>query len=296
MASALHYKYQTNELEISTFGSNMLKRLGKVLTLSSISLTAMAAGNSTVVENLNTNKKLLSVILSNSLSSSLESGADHELVNSTSILSSYKLNELYSLSNTFAFDKDLQNDRELSIRDALFTLSRKTDVGVEGSYFRLKGSLAAPLSKGSRKDSDLITSVTLGATFGMGLDSILKGLSFYYLPDAKISFYKYQTARHSGESNNQYRVLQRLIIGYQIADKFSLSFDNIYYRNWTFEGTTTDVFNFDQSLTYQATNDFSISIGHSIGGNALDINGVDSNVKLFDQHSSSVYTSFEYRY
>lgn len=274
----------------------MLKRLGKVFTLSSISLGALAAGNNTVVENLNTDKKLLSVIVSNSLSSSLEKGADNELVNTLSVLSSYKLSEDYFLSNTLTIDKDLKNDRELSVRDALFTLSRKGNTGIKGTLLRYKLSASAPLSKGSRKDSELIAGITAGITFGMGLDSILKGLSFYYLPDVKTSFYKYETARHSGESNNQYRVLQRLIIGYEITDKFSLSFDNIYYRNWTFEGTTTDVFTFDQSLNYQATNNLSLSIGHSIGGNALDINGVDSNVKLFDQHSSSVYTGFEYRY
>lgn len=274
----------------------MLNKLGNVLILSSVSISALAAGNNTVVQDLNTKTKDLSVTVSNSISSSLKKGNENDVVNTLSVLSSYRLNSIYSLSNTLTFDKEFTNDRELKARDLLFTLTRKLEAPITGSFLRVKSSLTAPMSKASRKDSELIAGLSLGVTFGMGLDHIIKGLNFYYLPDMKTSFYKYETGRFSGESNVQYRVLQRLIFEYALADKFSLSFDNIYYRNWTFAGTTTDVFSFDQSIAYQVRPDLSVSVGHSIGGYALHSNGVDSNVKLFDENESQIYTGFDYRY
>ncbi|MDD0852711.1 hypothetical protein HBN50_06365 [Halobacteriovorax sp. GB3] len=269
-----------------------------ILTIAPMTLLAMAnaQSNNTVVNKLDTVKEKVSLSASSSLESSLEKGAGNSFQNTTSLSGKYKLDGGYVLSTGVAFDKDFNNDRELTVRDSSLSVSKSIGASQTFIYRSLKASLTLPISKRSRKDTDLITALSLGATYGLSLDKYMSGVSLYLMPSITKYAHQYETARYSLTSNSSHRALTRVLVSYDFAKRFNLSMDNIYYRTWTYRGNSTDVFVLDQSLSYQVSKELSASLGHSLGGNALDFDGKSSAVRLFDENESTVYTNLTYRY
>ncbi|GAB4014963.1 MAG: hypothetical protein Fur0010_13550 [Bdellovibrio sp.] len=220
-----------------------------------------------------------------------ESDVDHQVSNTFSLGASYNFEKAGKLSIAQLMDKDLKNDRLETWNDTVISFSRALYRFNDFTSLSGKISSSLPISKESRDNASLVTSTSISPVLALDLNNFIKGISISYAPSFRRSFHQYKT-KADGASNTSYSWAQRLIIDYSFSESFSLTLDQSYIRGYTYRGMSKDSFSFDQSLNYQMNSRVSWSLGHSIGGSALAVNGKDSNVRLFDEEASSVYLSF----
>ncbi len=210
----------------------------------------------------------------------------------TTLTSPKSLKSSFSLS----FNKQLDNYRQESLNNAGLSFSGfSTQLS---KRLTLSGStgLTIPLSDAARKSQDLITTIRLTPSFSYKFNKdILKNLSINYSPSFYLSFHEYKV-QATGKSNTRYSINNRLVLSYSLTSRLGFSLDNAYTRQWNYSGQPSDSFRFDQNLGYDLGSGLNISIGHSIGGSALAVNGYDSNVQFFDKNASTVYISFGLAY
>lgn len=273
-------------------------RLVKYLIIKVVLFVSMGKLNAQAVSVLNSGAEVAPVAkayalsFGSTLNSSLhESNVEQQLSNTFAFGASYKFENIGKLSVSQLLDKDLKNDRLETWNDTQVSFSRS--IYTFNDVFSLSGRVSGtiPLSEESTENANLITSIGLFPTLAADLNPYIKGLSLSYIPSFRRSFHEFET-KADGGSNTAYSWAQRLVIDYSFSESFSLSLDQSYIRGYTYRGTSNDRFSFDQSLNYQMNKNVSWSLGHSLGGSALAVNGSDSNVRLFDENESSVYFSF----
>jgi hypothetical protein len=96
--------------------------------------------------------------------------------------------------------------------------------------------------------------------------------------------------RNAGDSANiSHTALGALYIETGLAKKLSLSVGGSYIHAWTYQDSTREQFSLSQELTYDLNKQTTVTLGHSNDASVFAANGQESNVKLFDENSSSVY-------
>jgi hypothetical protein len=273
-----------------------------LLILSVFLATPSFAKKRTSVKKLNKKKaKTVPKIYSFNVSATVDTdtkrfGDQEKGYNSTfAFTTSLKLNYGINLWTSLVFDKQLSDYREDSWRDLAFGLSRGLGQW-QDINFGLGLSSTIPFSERSREVTGLRTNLGISpsATY-QNKDTLVIPFSISYRPSLKFYFHEYNT-QTSGTSNIQRSASNRLIIGFQLSDSWSLSLDNSYIRGWTYDGNAKDSFSFDQSISYSIDKIWSVSAGHALGGSALHINGNESDVRLYDTDNSSFYIGLNFSY
>lgn len=202
----------------------------------------------------------------------------------------------YSLS--LNLNHDFTNEREFLLRDSLFMLTGQPKSLSSSVLFIPRTAITLPFSEVSNKFSGLITALRFNPIVTLRFASentILRNLSFVYLPSVVWNIHQYQQFIN-GESNNQYSISQSLSALYSLRPHIFLSLDNTYIRSFTYEGKSNDFFSFNQSISYNFSRDLSLFLGHSLGGNALALSGQESNVQFFNIENSQYYTGVSYQF
>lgn len=160
----------------------------------------------------------------------------------------------------------------------------------------MRASFTLPWSDRSKKETSLRTAVSISPLVVYIFDpQVIPGLSLIATPSVRVFTHEFRVDT-AGNSNTNYSAAARFIVSYVLAPSLSLSLDNSYARAWTYEGEYNDQFSFDQSLSYVLAKGFSIYVGHAVGGSALDVNGQESNLKLFDSRESQIYGGVSYAF
>ncbi len=153
-----------------------------------------------------------------------------------------------------------------------------------------------PLSEDSRDRSSLYTATTLRPNLSADLSELnIKGLSVVY----RVGFTRYIhqfTTSTTGASNNQYSISNRIDVMYSFLEKYSATLINNFSTTWSYAQRQRNSFSFRQELGFDITNKFSAQLGHSNQAGSLKADGRSSNVALFNETTSSVYTGVSYVY
>lgn len=268
-----------------------------LILLSSVQAQEVSKVSTTANTGDNLPEKTWSLALNNTFETNLykESDVDHSLMSYTSLGISWKLDDGYKFGIGTSLDKNLKGDREHTINNAGLSLSLPALKINEQLTFAPKLGLTIPVTDSSVHTQSLKTSATASGSLVFNASEFIDGLSLIYSPLAKANFHEFETAS-SGKVNTQYTLKNSFIIGYGITENLSLSLLQSYTRNFDYFGDSSDSFGFDQSLSYAINGNFGISLGHSIGGNALHEDGSSSDVRVFDSESSTIYTGIDFTY
>lgn len=226
---------------------------------------------------------------------SLSDEVNNSLTNITAVNASYLFAQDIRLIGSLSLAKDLRGDREQDFNDGALTAMKNVYQFNKHLSLNAAASLFVPISETSRISQSLDYAVQFAPSLFYNAGHLVKGLSLIYQPAIRFNFHEF-TTQTDGTSNSKYRLRNRLLVNYSLTDTLFLSLDNSYSRFWRYSGQTTDIFSFDQSITYLFTQNLMFSIGHSIGGSALALNGRDSNVRFFDTDESTYYLSLSYQY
>lgn len=201
----------------------------------------------------------------------------------------------YMLSTSFWANQDFQNEKELRVRDSLLILTKPMGNLTEGVSFTARAGLTLPLSEESNKFAGLITGIRFNPIISINASDLIESLRLIYRPSVIYNIHEYKQ-QISGEVNNQYSLNQRLTVLYPLTENLYLSLDNTYIRSVSYLGSVTDFFSFDQSLSTNLTKDLNLFLGHNIGGNALAINGQESDVRIYDVEDSQYYIGISFQF
>lgn len=218
---------------------------------------------------------------------------DKRYSNTTFLFPRINMND-YLIGMFLIHQKELSDLREEKLLDPRIIVMHPTFNWGNGFLYRTAFQLFLPLGEDSRDLTDLYAGFRVEPRF-IYIPQQIKGLTFIYRPNATVNFHEFEL-RRDGLSNTQYGLTQRLTIDYNIWKNLSITFDNIYSRGITYQGNSNDNFSFDQSISYFFPSGFNVALGHSIGGNVLSENGIDYDIRLFDENDSTVYTSFGFSY
>lgn len=275
----------------------MRRITSKALLLFSLSPLLLASEVSTSVKKVDTGATVLSPSLA--LSSTIVTNRrdindDPDAILQMDLGASVSLrsNKGYKFAFSFSGTKNLRNDRKFTAGNYSLAVSKSLFKPTEFISIGGKASATLPTSENSTKIKQLRTAISAQTPITWdGAQAGMENFSVTYMPKTVLYFHTYETDLN-GSSNTQYKLQNFLILDYGFTDRLSASLTNIYMRNFTYAGNTTDIFAFDQSISYSISKNLGASIGHSIGGNALAADGQSSDVKLYDEELSTWYLSF----
>jgi hypothetical protein len=274
---------------------NLVRNSICFLAIMSSAYGADVSKSSTVLEDtqISKEKKDYNIRFETTFGSSLHkpSDEDHILSNDISILPTIDLPMGFTLVGSLGANKNFKGERKTEITDGLIGVSRKIrrfgDLTLSGSATSI-----IPLSENSKKNTQLRTAITLKPTLSYKLRD---DINLSYAPSAKVYFHKYKNAL-TGASNTNYQLKNIAALSYSGFEALTLIASASYSRNITYRGNTTDAYAFAQIASYTTTENTSVSIGHALGSSPLKANGIDQEIKLYDERKSSIFAGFSFTY
>lgn len=253
----------------------------------------------TRVSDLNqiTQKKNWGAVLQLSTNSNFKDPDSAEVDSSTNLMirPQIKLSEQYALAartdvthtNIGAQDTQLGNTQVLLIRSPIEI----------ADYTKLKLSAQGVLPTDERLRKDDTFNGAIGFVVGVERELRLlnRDLIVDYAFNALKNSHQYET-NADNKANLSYRVRNTLSAEYFVFKKVSLSTSAYYQAGRTYQNSLKTGFFLSEELGYYATDKLIFSLSHSNEGNALASNGMDSNVRFYDQATSVFEAGLTYIY
>ncbi|MFZ8932572.1 MAG: hypothetical protein ACO2ZP_01555 [Bacteriovoracaceae bacterium] len=262
----------------------MTQTFTKILVISVTLGSVFLSKNSTADENT-------TVSLGSSISTSLHGFDDNRKRTSSNfdIRPSFTLKNGLSVSTSLNVTKNLENERELTLNDSYISLGKKLYSLDNGLSLSASMVFGLPISKYSRNDSTLRTSVKVSPRLSYSYKKLSSGLGLSYRQNFHAS-----EVTVSGDSNTQSAYTTYGDIGYGLSDQISIGASASYTKSYTYRKNERDSYSIEQNISYSPNANLSFSFGHAIGGNVLSVNGRDSNIEIFDPENSSVYLGLRF--
>ncbi|MCC7440374.1 MAG: hypothetical protein IT285_02005 [Bdellovibrionales bacterium] len=221
---------------------------------------------------------------------------DHSADLSLTLIPSYKLPVGITLSGRMDLSHPIAPESEDVLTVARTTLSARYKGWELNPFLTFTPGLTLTLP--FHKDAIARQSLILGASVGPRLTydlsrAGLTGVSGLLELTLGHNLHRYETAT-TGRSNVGPRVGAMGVIGWDLPVAYGLRAELAMVRaqGWSYRGSTaSQSFDFNQELSWQATGQFSLAVGHNNAGSALAANGLDSNISFFNERSSTIYTS-----
>jgi hypothetical protein len=245
------------------------------VTLSSVFLSKnLTAGQSATIS------------LGSSISTSLHKFDDNRKRTSSNfdVRPSFVLDKGLKISTSINVTKNLENQRELTLNDSYLALSKGLYKFNNGIALSASLALGIPLSKYSRENATLKSSIKLSPRMSYSYKKLNTGVGVSYTQNFHAS-----EVTLDGNSNSQSSYTTYGDIGFSFSDQFSIGASAAYTKSYTYKRNERDSYSIEQNISYSPTSELSFSLGHAIGGNVLSVNGRDSNIEIFDPENSSVY-------
>lgn len=154
-------------------------------------------------------------------------------------------------------------------------------------------SAIIPLSQNSVKKNQLQTA--LAGKIGLAImPSDDAGFGYSTSISLARNLHRYEQDTN-GAVLNQYSSKQTLDISYLKNQwSFGLSFAN--RTAWSYQNNAKNSFELGQEIAYSLNKNIAFAIGHTNAGATLKDNGVDYNIELFNENSSTVYATLGLSY
>ena len=154
-------------------------------------------------------------------------------------------------------------------------------------------SVLAPVSKKSVKRDELQTAISGKVSFAFSPED---GQGFSWSTGVSLgqNFHSYEEDIN-GSILNKYSSNQTLVLGYTLND-WSFGFTGINRTRMTYQSNVKSTFELIEEIEYAVNDGIAVALGHTNSGSPLKPNGVDSNVALVDEDTSTVYGSLTLTY
>jgi len=218
----------------------------------------------------------------------------------------------YSASNTTAFgfehafgkttaglqleaNKDLVGLREFVINDSLLYATRELFQLHDRIVFSGSTSLLIPTSEESRNVLGLRAGVTITPSVKINFGGIgLKYVSLKLSTGFTKYFYNFKQ-NAEGKYNTNYKTKYSAAMNYAPKDWFSIAYSFVVQEREKYNKIVNNSqYSNELMISSALTKQFSISLGITDEGAIYKENGIDNNVKIFDNDTGSAYFTMSY--
>jgi hypothetical protein len=204
---------------------------------------------------------------------------------------SYKINESLTASLKASLSKELSGVQNTTASNTTLGLS------IKGHKFSETITSAHSLSAILPTDQEVRERDHLRGAIGVSNGIAYKGdyLSLKYLLGLSKNFHEFNM-NSEGLFLNEYRISNTAEIEIPVTEKLSLSATGIYRISFTYEKDQRYGFEIHSDINYEFNQNLAANLGVSNDGPALKPDGVDSNIAVFDEKSSTLRAGLTYIY
>lgn len=153
-------------------------------------------------------------------------------------------------------------------------------------------SMVAPISKVSQKQTELQTSAIFNFNLGIKPDQLIKSehaWTFLLGLTAGRNFHPFEEDIN-GAVLNKYSSNQSLTISYAYS-AWSLTLDLVNRSRWTYKDNMKQSFIVNQQIGYDISDHLAVSVGHTNEASAQKADGMNSNLNIVDEKTSTVFAT-----
>lgn len=277
------------------WGDYMRAHLLVLITALTAASAAYASTNELKTE-LQTRKKFdLSAIIQGESNLYAAGSRDYQAGGRFQIAPAYRINSNLKASATLTILQDMSSpERKTAFANTKLAVSHTPIRLTDDTSLILVGGGRLPTNSDDRREK----------TYNGGLltESLLltqwapRGFTFTTITGLYLvkNFHTYDRDSR-GEVNMDNQAMAYFGVEKYLTPRISLTLDGDYTLATAYNGSRRTLFDIGQSLTYEGDG-YSITIGHTNGGDALQANGTDYNVRVFDQNTSVVYANMRFVY
>ncbi len=276
---------------------SLAQTVAPVVFMASLAIFSSSILAQTIETTLAPKTKTWSGSFSTSLNSNTEKfGSENHVFTNDYMLGLKHPIGTHAVDMNVSASKDLLGERKYEWTNVTIGYSTPTKSLNNVLDLKLKTSLMAPLNENQRKNESLITQLTLSPSLTFKLEELgFSGVTLAYRPFVRQNFHEY-TVSAEGRSNTERSIRQRLALGFSVTDNLSIDFDGVYQRNFTYQGTATDSYSLDESISYSFTSSFSCSLGHTTDGSVLAADGRTTNIEFSNIRTGMYYASADFTF
>lgn len=235
--------------------------------------------------------KIWTVMSSLSRSSSLYDHQDGTRRDSGDVFArlGLRVTENWGLSAAVSHSSDLNNDEYTGFGDLSLGASRRPVTMGSALVWVPAIALVVPTSKHSQVYQNLLFAT--GGTISMSVrpELLKENLSVGFGVGVTRLVHQYEE-NSLGGINTEWSSRQFASVGYTFG-RFSISAQLMHRNSLSYQGTMRESFDHTEDLSYQASDNLSLSVGHSLSGSVFRPNGQDSNLAFVNENDSTVYGS-----
>lgn len=253
-----------------------------------------AAGQSVIqapAEAQNKDEKNFHIVLGIQTNSSVAKDELSDRESSTELLigPSYSINKRYSLAAKAVVIQEQAGPKNTAISDTTLALNA---VGPSiGTSVTTRGSLAGIIP--TNEDSVQLARLKGGVSLSTGLNWEAGQFLTKYTVSLRRNFHEF-TQNAQGSPNIEYTLTQVLSEEYSFNDILSLSVEGVYRNGWTYSRSPRQTYEFSASVNANVNKQWSVSLGFGNDGAVFKPNGVDSNIRAWDDRSSTVFAGLTF--
>lgn len=207
------------------------------------------------------------------------------------VIPAYKFSDYLTLSSIISVEQQMTPPEN--------TILSNTPVSLSYSRYQLahvinitnKLTAVLPTNKDIAKQDSYRGTISLGNDFSYTFESVPLKSAYGIALGRNIHEYK---RNFMGAPNIEYSLTHSASLQLNLTKTFDFSTLFFYKQARTYNGFERSAFFTMATLNYDYNKDLRLSIGTSNEGNALKANGRDSNITLFNEHSSTVFGGISY--
>ncbi|MCB0415005.1 MAG: hypothetical protein KDD50_11770 [Bdellovibrionales bacterium] len=259
--------------------------VGALFVLNAHAQTNTSTGSISGNNTLNGNRfKMTTVMEANS---TLAERSSHlAKVNGSLLLHpSYQLTKNYNLSAAAYITQEAQGATETALTNTVVRLSHRS-FKVLKSNLSPSIALTLPTSEEDRDKNTFQTAISARGVFSMKL---IKGIDLSYLFDIKKNFHEY-TQNQEAKFNTEYGLRHFVSVSKDFTNTITGAVNFAYVTSLDYNGNLKSAFTSGQEIGFNVNKKTFLAFGHRNEGAATKADGVSSNIKIFDENSSVVYS------
>jgi hypothetical protein len=214
------------------------------------------------------------------------SDTQYKATSSITITPSYKILPKATLSAIVGVEQKLYADTETAIINTTVSLSRDPIELKNGRSVNLAAFGLLPTNESDRNDATLQGGTGLAAGITQNFNLAKKAATLNYTLSALKNYHEYERSNIL-DSNISHRARHIITYNQEITKAISLKVLSHYQTGWTYQNVLKTSFLISEELILALNRSASIYIGHSNNATALQANGVDSNIQIYDDRTST---------
>jgi len=202
----------------------------------------------------------------------------------------YVISDKMTTTLVTGVSKDLTDERQQELSDTSLYITRGIGTWKDHATFTGIGGIILPTNETSRETNTLKGALFFSPGVSVDLKSIgLKYVYFQYYFRGTLAFHEYKINLEN-KPNNQVNTSHSFSLSYYPMEKLGLTYTLKMTQGWTYsKNLSQPQYSSTLSLNGNITRNWDYSLGFSTRGKMYKSNGVDSNMKIYDSASTTVF-------